>query len=67
MLSVRLANPAGKGVDVLTMEIEHINTDALTQAAAEVKVRGPRDAGPSAWARQRLPRAAQWRDGACGA
>ncbi|KAG2445813.1 hypothetical protein HXX76_000417 [Chlamydomonas incerta] len=27
-----------KGVDVLTMEIEHINTDALMQAAKDVKV-----------------------------
>ncbi|GLI58850.1 hypothetical protein VaNZ11_000616 [Volvox africanus] len=27
-----------KGVDVLTMEIEHINTDALMQAASDVKV-----------------------------
>ncbi|KXZ55857.1 hypothetical protein GPECTOR_2g1408 [Gonium pectorale] len=26
------------GVDVLTMEIEHVNTDALAQAAADVKV-----------------------------
>ena len=31
---------SGKGVDVLTMEIEHINTDALMQAAKDVKVSG---------------------------